>query len=247
MAIRKTSKKRRSHRKRGVHKIRVKRHLAVTKTHIFKRTSDLFSSTNFNWSSGGGNGQGTTQTADGFLLGTGALGVSNFTYYSYACALTLDLFPDYTEFTKLFDQYKVLSMTLTFKPIQRVSLTATTGNQCCGAIHYSVIDYDDQVLHTPSNVGVQELRQKSGFREVDYFRNFKRTCVPRQAMAAYNTSALFSSYANMKSQWCDAASPNILHFGFKGIIEVFAPNFSVATDLWFRPELTVYLACRDVQ
>lgn len=239
---------RRARRIRRVRPRRIPRAMGVPRSHRFTRIADCNNS-NFVVSSSSVNGESFNKTADGFYLNTGAGGVSNITYFTYALCGTLDALPDYTEFTALFDQYKILRMTLTLRAFQTTSLNNSSGGQqCLSVIHYGIVDYDDAVVFTPNNPGVQLMRERSTFRERNFFslKPYKRTIRPRIAMSAYGAGA-FSSYANMKSQWIDSNSPSVQMYGFKGMFEVFAPSSSASSYIWFRPELTYHLACREVR
>lgn len=209
------------------------------------RTADL--STGIAYSTGGGNGQSVSVTSDATLLATGNGAVSNFTYFAYAVAAKLSDLPDTADFSDLYDQYKITMIELTFKPFQRSgSLFTYANNQSCGAIHYSVLDHDDAVQPTASNSGVQKLREYETFKEKDYFKDWKRSAVPRVAVALFG-SAVFTAYGNEGDQWIDMVSTNVEHYAFKGIFEVFSPLSSTPTDLWFRPELKIWFSCREVR
>lgn len=221
----------------------------LTKVHTFKRTSDC-NAVNFVVSTSSFNGETFSKTPDGFYISTGTLAFgTNLTYYSWALYGTLDMLPDYSEFTNLFDQYRINWMSLKMVPFQNVSLANSTGGQqCLAVVHYSVTDYDDATPYNPTTGGVQLMREKQSFKEKNFFttKPFKRATRPRIAMAAYASGA-FTSYANMKPQWIDCNSPSVQHYAFKGVFEVFAPSTSVASLVWFRPELTINISCRDVR
>lgn len=235
-------------RVRRVRRVRVKRAPAIAKrVHTFTRYADLNSA---NWvvTNGGQNGSQLVKTVDGFYLDTGNASATNLSYYSYAIFGTLDMLPDYQEFQGLFDQYKILSMSLRMIPFQTCSTAPGVATQePLGIIHYSVLDYDDAIPYTADNTGVQKMRERQTFKDMNFFRKpFKRSVKPRIAIASYG-AGIFTSYANMKTNWIDAVSPGVEHFGFKGMLECFAPNTAVPNFVWFRPELKVTLLCRDVQ
>lgn len=111
--------------------------------------------------------------------------------------------PNYTEFTALFDQYKIDKVEVNFVP----NISQNSANDI--PIVYTVVDFDDG--NTPANLDV--LRQyETAILHADPRRPFKRTLVPRVATAAY--SGGFSGYANQTS-WIDVASASVEHYGVK--------------------------------
>lgn len=232
--------------KRRVRKSRVPRYVPQ-KVHVFRRVADL-NSGNFTTNTGGGNGQAYSITADGHTLNTGAGGVSNLTYYSWSLFFTLDMLPNYTEYIAMFDQYKIINVELTFRSFQNCSVATGVANEVLSVMAYSVLDHDDVVLATASNVGLQAFRQRPSFREQNFLSNrpLRRRITPRIAIAEYG-SGVFASYGNFKAGWIDMNSPAVQHYGVKGMFEVFSPASATTNYIWFRPELTITLACRDEQ
>lgn len=213
--------------------------------HHFVRVSDA--TTGITYLPSVTNGEGVTITNDGVLYATGAGTVTNFTYLSYALNTPLTCLPDYSDFFNLFDQYMITKVELTFKPFQHAgSLFAVVGNQSAGAMHYSVLDYDDATPPTASNAGVQKLREYASFHEQDFFKSYHRSAAPAIAMAAFSGS-VFTSYANVKHQWLDMVSTGVEHYCHKGIVEVFAPSSTIPTNIWFRPEIKVWVSFRTVR
>lgn len=231
---------RRHHRRAHVH-----RAPRIQRVHNFCRTADL--STGISYNCSGVNGESVTVSVpDATLFATGNAGTNNFTYFNYATLIRLADLPDSADFVDLFDQYKITRITLSFKPFAEAgSLFTTASNNSCSVMHYSVLDHDDATLPTPSNSGVQKLREYQTFRESKFLRSWRRTTVPHLALAAF--SGAFTSYTNTSPIWLDIAYPSVQHYGFKGLIEVFAPNSAVPTDIWFRPEMKVYFSCREVR
>jgi len=124
------------------------------------------------------------------------------TSISGAYSVTLASIPGYTEFTALFDQYRIIQVTIQFSPIN------------VGAVALpiiSVIDYDD--ANVPSTA--DELRQYQTLRTVTGTQYFERTFTPRIAMAAYG-NGVFNSFATQSpSIWLDSASSSIPYYGLK--------------------------------
>lgn len=197
-----------------------------------------------------GNGSGSANTSDGLILNSGTNTTSNVSYHSYSYQFMLQNLPSFTEFTNLFDQYKVLSVRIRFIPFQTTSISdLNTTNQCLSLIHSSVIDYDDSVLFASSNAGLQEMRQYESFREKNLFRpsgQFVRKIRPHVSVPVYK-SGVSSAYSNVPARWIDCNYTDVEHYGFKGMFQVFAPSSSIAYFVWIRPEIKVTLAFRNVR
>jgi len=125
------------------------------------------------------------------------------TYAQYAFALS-DL-SGYTEFTALFDQYRINKIEFKMQP----SMTMMTpGSQQLGVIA-SVVDYDDSTALGSFNAALEY----GSCQTWNVNDTLQIALKPRMALAAY--SGAFTSYANMQDQWIDAASSGVLHYGIK--------------------------------
>lgn len=119
----------------------------------------------------------------------------------YGLAFSLADLPNYTEFTSLFDQYRIVQVVATFN--QR-NITILAPN-----VVYTAIDYDDNTALTGT-----AIQQYDTCLVINSAR-FRRVLRPRLAVAAYGGTA-FTSYANMNAgQWIDANSPSVQYYGLK--------------------------------
>lgn len=219
--------------------------------HYFKRTLNMGGVAALSLASGGGNGQGTSSTSDVVQFSTGNGGVTITTYYAGSIYFSLDQLPDYTEFTALFDRYKIAGVKVVFRSFNISSLSDVQGQangQLGGVIHY-ITDYDDAAVPTASDVGVQALREHENYRTASIFNSrglfLKRYVRPRIALAAY--AGAFTSYANVKPMWIDAASPSVQHYGLKFIVELLASQANFTQNFNFTVECTYYVMCKDVR
>jgi hypothetical protein len=131
--------------------------------------------------------------------------VTSTTDSTFAYAFALSSFPDYTEFTALFDSYRIQQTRVSFTNI------AFAGGSVLANMH-TVIDYDDNNV-----IGVSAMQEYETYQVDTVESSFSRTLNPRAANAAY--SGAFTSFSQMPTKtWCDVASPNILYYGLKGII-----------------------------
>jgi len=126
-------------------------------------------------------------------------------------SFALSNLPNYTEFTSLFDQYRILQASVSFLPYANSSSSGAVSGSFPGIIA-SAIDYDDASLP-----GATDLQQYESYKRNPAFEEFVRTIKPRVAIAAYNGST-FTGYVNRYAPWIDANSPSVPHYGLKTVI-----------------------------
>lgn len=218
-------------------------------THFFKRTCNISNSANF--SVGGQLGK----PGDVLLLtATTGGGGGAMSYGSYAVFGTLDSLPDYTEFTTLFDRYKIVGMKLKLIPFNtqsEVGAAVSATYAQTGVIWHGITDYDDaNSAPTATDVGINTLREYESYkvRNVLNGRPVTQYCKPRIATAAYGAS-VFTRFANMKNLWIDANSSDVQHYGFKGIFEMSPNSAAINTTIaiFIKAELTLYFCTKDLR
>lgn len=134
---------------------------------------------------------------------------------SYSFTFSLAAIAGYTEFTTLFDQYKITGVKCIFLP--RVDNNpnpdstsgVAVGNPTTGLIYYTP-DYDDA-----NPAASAALSQYQGVRITRGDQPFSIFIRPRIAVAAYTgTGQIFTGYMNTQG-WLDSASSGIPHYGLK--------------------------------
>lgn len=172
-------------------------------------------------------------------------------YGSLSLYFTLGDMPDYTEFTTLFDTYRLHHVTVKITPFWGDSATgaavAGTSAQTCVLWHH-IIDRDDASLPTASDAGVATLREYESYQTLSLARG--RAVVvqipqPLAAVAVYQASAFNAYGRTTPGQWLDAATPATQYFGYKAICE--ANNSGANTALYLKCEYTAYWELRDVR
>jgi hypothetical protein len=124
-----------------------------------------------------------------------------------ALVFALSDLPSPTDFTSLFDQYRIKQVRVEFLPETTAFGLSTTAI----ALPYvlTAIDYDDG---TP--VSTSAIQQYGTCQTSPYTEYFQRILNPRAALAAY--SGAFTSYAQSPpGQWMDSNSPGIQYYGLK--------------------------------
>jgi len=201
---------RRRRRTRGVNNPRAN-------MYMFKRTCALTNTANIDSKVSLTNaGQLTIVSGnDAWVLDTGGLGVTNVNYYSVGVFFTLDMLPNYTEFSALFDQYMISRVKVKLTPFStgaNLSQSTTVGNnQTMSCLVHSCLDYDDYTSSPASATGIDELRQYDNYKTQNLFDQRKgsvsRYFKPHVATAGY--AGAFTGYINKGPQWIDAATVNI--------------------------------------
>jgi len=162
---------------------------------------------------------------DGGLVATAA-GIPTFG----AVVTSLSLLPDFTEFTALYDAYRIVQIRVTFYPISNNVLPSA-------ARLYSVIDYDDGVL-LPTT-GAAEEYDSCQVSSVDNSVAIQRVYNPRIAQAVY--SGAFTSFAqSLTGTWIDTASSTVQYYGLKWALDP-----STAITNVYRIEVDCVIQCKN--
>lgn len=162
---------------------------------------------------------------------------------SFGYSFNLGVLPNYTEFTTLYQKYRIVGVRVRFIPsVTEVIAVTVTGPPVLSnsmTPFYYVVDYNDST--PPSSVAqmLEYQNVKVTIPSSDKIRSiyFK----PRAALAAYS-GVTFTSYASDKGNWIDTNSPNVQYYGLKG----YWPQ-SDRVSMGFRVLATIYLQCKYVK
>lgn len=154
--------------------------------------------------------------------------------------------PNYTEFTALFDQYRIDKIVFKIIPmcnVNQLTINSTGALSNNPGIIGTVIDYDD--AGSPTSLGYMEQYQNFRYQPVVSSRTMMRAFKPRIAVAAYG-QGLFTSYMNKKATWIDCNSPAVPHYGLKIYLD--GANGTAPTCLQtYQLFADVYLSFRNVR
>lgn len=123
-----------------------------------------------------------------------------------ALQFNLSALPAYTEYTALFDQYRINKVKVTFMPRAN---SADVGSTAGLVKFFSVIDYDD--ADAPTNL--TDLLQYENLKTTRCISDHSRVLAPRFATEVYQ-SAIATGYSARRG-WLDCDNPSIQHFGLK--------------------------------
>lgn len=156
----------------------------------------------------------------------------------------LSQLPSDTDFTNLYEQYKISGVKMKFyQPYQNgaASMTTQAGStvttQPMIRMH-SAFDPNDN-----SSAGISALQQYSTYRcqELTSPTIGKQGCLkffyrPKVAALVANASLVASGYGSPKSMWLDCDYPSIVHYGFKWAFE---PIYSDGTAFQFTQAIQI--------
>lgn len=157
----------------------------------------------------------------------------------------LNQLPGVTDFTSLFDQYKITGVKLQYTPTASEGIINPAAN-ASAALGYSrvhsVIDYDDATA-PPSE---DALLEYGSHKSTAPFQTHTRFIKPKMLQEVWN-GAGGSAYAPKGSQYLDMTYTSVPHYGLK--VWVSAPNtfFGTANTISYKVYATYYFTCKNTR
>jgi hypothetical protein len=142
-------------------------------------------------------------------------------------SFNLSQLPSSSDFTALFDKYRITQIKYNFIP----TVSVPNPDEAEGAFTdfpyiQSVIDYDDATTPATQN----ELRQFDTHQVNPLGTTFTRVIQPRAALASY--SGAFTSFGQApRSMWFDCSSPGVQYYGLKFCVSA-AANSGTPYTAW---------------
>lgn len=124
-----------------------------------------------------------------------------------AIFFTLNYLDLMSTFSALFDQFRIVGVDVTFRPMFNVD-AAAAANTYLGEF-ITVEDYDD--ANVPTSIGY--LRNYKDSKITNTMTQHRHRIIPAVAIAVYNGA--FTGYGNQQGQWMDVASPSTQFYGIK--------------------------------
>lgn len=156
-----------------------------------------------------------------------------------AMQFTLSQLPGVSEFTTLFDMYKINGIKLSFVPAQTGADTNDPSKFMYMPDFWTVIDYDD--ANTPTK---NDMLQCTGLRMTRGNRTHSRYIKPAVSAEVYR-SLTNSSYAPKWRQWLDMADTGVPHYGIKYFAH--ASGYTSGNQPAWRVYATFYFSCKGVR
>lgn len=139
-------------------------------------------------------------------------GIAN-TYRAWS--FSLDQLPNFTEFTNLFDSYRIDKIVMRFIAVHAQQVSAEVNNAAAVTVTqprvYTVIDYDDDAVPT----SITELTQYSNCKIRQAGKSFKVILQPKVAVQVYRSAVTTAYAAPDKGTKLDCAYADVPHFGVK--------------------------------
>lgn len=154
---------------------------------------------------------------------------------------SLDKLPNYTEFTALYDMYRIDKVKLTFMYSMN-SAAYSASNVACLPVLVYVNDYDDG---TPLSTGADYL-EYGNVKKWRLDKPLTLTVKPKVSMAIWN-SAITTGYSTPKrNPFIDCANYGTPHYGIKFMIDPVNPIPSVYLGK-LRLYMTYYLTLKGTR
>lgn len=165
---------------------------------------------------------------------------------SQAYQFTLDSLPNYTEFTNLYDMYKINAIKLSFVPTASEYINSTTSSVIAqnGFQRFnSVLDYDDTSVPVSENELLQyaTLKNTPGTRpHVRYFKPRILTTVEEIVGATLGSSST-------APRWISCLSPSVEHLGVKIFVPPPVAGSAIGAAITYTVYATYYFQCRNTK
>lgn len=163
------------------------------------------------------------------------------TSYSFA----LSQLPNVSEFSNLFDQYKITGAKLSLTPALTEGivspLTSSAATLGYSRVH-SVIDFDDATFPTSED----QLLEYGSHKSTAPFQSHSRFIKPKVLHEVYR-SAIATAYSPRSSSYLDMAYTDVPHYGMK--VWVSAPNTpgGTAGSVSYKVYQTLYFTCKNTR
>lgn len=160
-----------------------------------------------------------------------------------AMSFSLNALPNSSEFTSLFDQYKIMKVKLRFIPfgdnvnLPISTMTGTSSLMSPGGPLITAIDYDD----TTAPTSAADLLQYQASRVTPVPKPLSMTIRPKFAAEIYR-SGLATGYG-ARSGWLDTANADVPHYGIKYWMN--SPS-ALSSSFTYQVWAEVYLALKGV-
>lgn len=242
---------------------RAPRTLSAGQIHQFSRTTNPFSST-----------QDATQSAN--LLGINAAGANLFTWTTgptinfvnannmitalnpqttiasgcfgqLSLAFSLRMLGAATDFTNLFEQYKIVSITMTYRPLIGASnqnIPLATAGQNVGLLWWMVADHDDRDANVISMATLDAFRERAHIKTGTFNQVARCTMKPANKISQF-TSAGTATTGVQSSQWITTSDLDVAHYGIK--FAIYANSTTATQTYCWVPEMTMVVQCKNVQ
>lgn len=230
-----TTKRRYARKSRRVGKKKV-----ASRTHLFRRLGQpmrLYQSGQNTWAIGGYDGTGSLQVG-----ALGSDGLTNTVQLGASFQFKLESVQTPSDFTTLFDRYKILGVKLKF--MYQCDSASVGGLNIMPIINYCY-DNDDASVPSSSATVIQKGACKT--RVLTANREFSVYIKPKVANAIYQTgvSSVIPAYSSSNAPWINCDYMSAPHYGLKMWINNLYSPLGANNQITIQP--VYYLALKDSQ
>jgi len=195
--------------------------------------------------------------------GTSITQTSGAGYFTFSCATSgpnfgyiqvypqLNLLPANSDFTLLFDQYRIINAKVKLTPYQTVSAmtdASSFGTSTNGMLVHSCIDYDGAPslsFGTSDSSCLGAIRQEKTYRMAPFLttdgKSYTVSC-PAPAVRVDNSGVGLV----MNSPWLNQTNSAVPHYGLIFVMEMFSSTGIPSQVIYFKGECTLELECRGL-
>lgn len=183
------------------------------------------------------NGTAWVQAADNVITNDSA-----YAYFAGHMRFRLNDLPNATDFTTLYEQFKITGVKLTFIPWIGTESSDSTGYRTAALAVAIDRGANDLNLASPSFTSLLE-QQDCKLLSTGGGRPFKMWV----STPTFHTSADALTQATYKAGWLDSERTGSRDVDFHGLVYSFQQNVSTATSCAFKVYATYYVKCRNPQ
>lgn len=169
----------------------------------------------------------------------------------FATSFCLSDLPNYTEFTALYDQYKIKMVKLQIKMINVPESYALPGSAASNLYvnYYPTIwwtqDHDDNNYNT-----VAQMREFARVKHAVLYPNREVTILVRPTVLSqlYLNNTTTGYATQFKQPWLDMANPGIPHYGVKAAIDFEGLELPIGgNNFQFKINAKYYFMCKNTR
>jgi len=181
-------------------------------------------------------------------LGLTTSTVQTVNFFSLTFGFTLADLPSYTQFTSLYERYRLDGVDIVLTPFYTVAdAPVAAGNGSASGMFHTIFDYNDYGAISASGSALTSMRGRTTYRtgNITTPQPQRWHIKPRVAIGAYGGVG-FAAYANMPAPWADTVSTDLEHYGMKWLFEI-ANTSAAAQFVNFKLEFIYHLSFTDVK
>lgn len=154
---------------------------------------------------------------------------------------------NYSEFSNLFDQYKLTKVVVTLRLVNNpdasaaINLTSATNANWYPNI-WSIVDYDDS-----ADENIDQLKERIGVRNQVLLPNKYLRFVVRPKLLVQTYRTVSSTGYAPKSMFVDMAGTNIPHYGLKTVVDLGTGAAMGTYPFLIQQERKYFFTCKNVR